>query len=138
MGDIVVGLFLSQVIFEIPLKGSFALFLLISGLYVFVGISTGILLGTLCRNQQQAQLVSLFINQPLIQLSGALAPIENMPILLQHLSFLNPTRHYIASTRALLLKGVGFDILWLDILMLAIMAVVLLAISINKFRNQLS
>lgn len=138
MGDVILGLFLSRIIFGVPLKGNFALFLLISGLYIFVAIGIGILLGTVSRNQQQAQLMSFFINQPLIQLSGALAPIESMPPVLQHLSFLNPARHYVTSTRGLLIKGIGFDVLWIDILVLAILAIILLTISISKFRTQLS
>ncbi|MBD2364919.1 ABC transporter permease [Anabaena minutissima FACHB-250] len=138
MGDVILGLFLSHIIFQFPLRGNFALFLFISSLYTFVGLGIGILLGTFSRNQQQAQLMALFINQPLIQLSGAVVPIENMPSLLQNISFFNPVRHYITSTRALLIKGVGLDVLWINILILTMMSVILLVISIKKFRTQLS
>ncbi|MBG1261901.1 ABC transporter permease [Nostoc commune] len=73
-----------------------------------------------------------------LQTSGVLAPIEAMPRFFQVLSLLNPLRHYIAIVRGILLKGVGLDVLWMHILALLSIAVVLLTISLSKFRNQLS
>jgi ABC-2 type transport system permease protein len=61
-----------------------------------------------------------------------------MPPLFQILSLLNPLRHYIAIVRGILLKGVGLDVLWVNVLFLIGFAVILLTISIRKFRSQLS
>jgi len=83
-------------------------------------------------------LMSFFINLPLIQLSGAIAPIETMPILFQYLSLLNPLRHYVAIVRGILLKGIGLEVLWPNAIALLLFATVLLAVSINRFRSQLS
>jgi ABC-2 type transport system permease protein len=138
MGDVILGLTVAHVVFSVPFRGNFPLFMALSGLYVIVGIGFGIMLATLSRSQQQAVLTSFFVNLPLIQLSGAIAPIESMPILFQYLSEINPLRHYIAIIRGLMLKGVGLDVLWPDVLALAAFAVVLLSVSINKFRTQLS
>jgi ABC-2 type transport system permease protein len=107
-------------------------------MYVFVGISLGIMLATVSSSQQQVVLTSFFINLPMVQTSGAIAPIEAMPPLFQALSLLNPLRHYIAIIRGILLKGVGLDVLWMNVLALVAFAVVLLIISISKFRSQLS
>ncbi len=138
MGDVILALSVGRLVFGVPFRGNFLFFLVISSLYVFVGIGIGILLATISRSQQQAQLTSFFINLPLIQLSGALAPIDSMPLAFQYLSLLNPLRHFVAIARGVLLKGIGFGVLWPNVLALSIFAVVLLTVSMNRFRAQLS
>ncbi len=138
LGDAVLALSVANVIFHVPLRGSLLLFLIMSGLYVFVGIGIGMMLATLCRNQQQVILTSFFINMPLIQLSGAIAPIESMPAFFRYLSLLNPLRHYVAILRAVLLRGVGLEVIWPNAIALLIFAVVLGTISTNQFRHQVS
>jgi ABC-2 type transport system permease protein len=138
MGDVLLALTLGRVIFAVPFRGNFLLFMALSGLYVFVGIGVGILLATICQSQQQVVLTTFFINLPMVQLSGAIAPIETMPEFFQYLSILNPLRHYIAIVRGILLKGVGLEALWINVLALGCFAVVLLTISTTRFRSQLS
>jgi len=138
IGDVILALSVGRLIFGVPFRGNFLFFLVISSLYVFVGIGIGILLATISRSQQQAQLTSFFINLPLIQLSGALAPIDSMPLAFQYLSLLNPLRHFVAIARGVLLKGIGFSVLWPNVLALSIFAIVLLTVSVNRFRAQLS
>ena len=138
MGDVLLALTIGRVIFAVPFRGNFLLFMVLSGLYVFVGIGVGIMLATLCQSQQQVVLTTFFINLPMVQLSGAIAPIETMPKFFQYLSVINPLRHYIAIVRGILLKGVGLEALWIHILALACFAVVLLTISTKRFRSQLS
>lgn len=96
------------------------------------------MLATVAGSQQQVVLISFFINIPLIQLSGAIAPIESMRLVFQCLSLLNPLRHFVAIMRCLLLKGVGLEVLWPNVLALTVFVAVLLTISINRFRTQLS
>jgi ABC-2 type transport system permease protein len=103
-----------------------------------VGIGVGILLATISKNQRQVVLTSFFINLPLIQTSGAIAPIESMPTFFRYLSLINPLRHYVTIARGFLLKGVGIAELWVNIVALAVFAILLLGFSIRQFRNQLS
>ncbi|OUL21963.1 ABC transporter permease [Nostoc sp. T09] len=138
MGDVILALTIGRLIFSVPFRGNAALFLALSGLYLFVGIGIGIMLATVCRTQQQVVLTSFFINLPLIQLSGAISPIESMPIFFKYLSLLNPLRHYIEIVRGILLKGVGLEVLWTHAIALLFFATLLLSISINQFRRQLS
>ncbi len=111
MGDVMLALTLGTVVFNLPFRGSFLLFISLSSMYVFVGISLGIMLATVCRSQQQVLLTSFFINLPIVQTSGAISPIEAMPPFFQVLSLLNPLRHYITIVGGILLKGVGLDVL---------------------------
>lgn len=138
MGDVFLALGIARLVFKVPVEGSLVLFLVLAALYLFVGIGVGIMLATLARSQQQVILTSFFINLPVIQLSGAIAPIESMPLIFQYLSLLNPLRHFVAIARGVLLKGVGLGILWPHVLALAALVAILLTISINRFRNQLS
>ncbi len=137
MGDLLLALSLGRLVFGLPFRGDFPLFLLLSGLYLFVGISIGILLATISRTQAQVMLTSFFINLPMVQTSGAIAPIDSMPPFFQVLSILNPLRHYIAIVRGMMLKGVGLEALWPHVLALALFAPLLLTISVRRFRSQL-
>jgi ABC-2 type transport system permease protein len=137
MGDLLLALSLGRLVFGLPFRGNFLLFLVLSGLYLFVGISIGILLATISRTQAQVLLTSFFINLPMVQTSGAIAPIESMPPFFQALSILNPLRHYIAIVRGMMLKGVGLEALWPHVLALALFAPLLLTISVRRFRSQL-
>jgi ABC-2 type transport system permease protein len=138
MGDVLLASGISRLVFNLPFRGNFALFLLFSGLYLFVCIGLGILLATLSRTQQQVILTSFFFNVPIIQLSGAIAPIESMPSVFRFLSFFDPLRHYVAINRNLILKGVGLGESWKNAIALLIFATVLLTISIKRFRSQLN
>ncbi|MBG1271041.1 ABC transporter permease [Nostoc sp. WHI] len=136
-GDVLLALTLARLVFGVPFRGNFFLFFALSGLYLLVGISLGILLGTISRSQQQVVLMSFFINVPIIQTSGAIAPVEAMPPFFQILSLFNPLRHYITIVRGILLKGVGLDVLWIHVLALIGFLLVFLLIGIRRFRNQL-
>ncbi len=138
IGEVMLAVTVATLFFHVPFRGNFFLFMGFSGLYICVGIGIGFLLATISRSQQQAILTSFFINLPLIQLSGAIAPIESMPRFFQILSLLNPLRHYVKIARSVLLKGNGLEVLYPEALALTAFAIVLLAISTYKFRTQLS
>jgi len=138
MGDVFLASTIGLLIFNLPFRSNFAWFLLFSGLYVFVVIGLGMLLATISNNQQQVVLISFFFNVPIIQLSGAVAPIESMPPFFQLLSFADPMRHYIAIARHLILKGGSIEPILLNAMSLGIFATLLLGISISRFRAQLN
>jgi ABC-2 type transport system permease protein len=135
--DVVVAITASRMIFGMPCRGSFLLLLIASALYSFVGIGVGMLLGSVCRSQRQAQLASFFINIPLILLSGTVVPLDTMPGLLQAVSVFDPLRYYAQISRGILLKGATLEMLWLPVLLLALSAVIILSISANRFKRQL-
>lgn len=138
MADVLLAIAMATLIFRLPFRGNLLVYLAISGVYICVGIGLGIMLATISKNQRQVVLTSFFINLPLIQTSGAIAPIESMPPLFQTLSWINPLRHYVVIIRGFLLKGVGISELWSHVVVLGIFAFVLLAISSRLFRTQLS
>lgn len=127
-----------KVVFQVPFHGAL-LFLCFGGvLCILSGISLGTVIATFSKSAQQAQLTAFFINPPLVSLSGALTPVEAMPSWLQPFTVVNPIHHFAAITRAGLLKGSGFDALWPNFLALFVFTVVLVALSVWRFRKQLS
>jgi ABC-2 type transport system permease protein len=137
MGNVIIALMVGKFIFNVPFRGNPVLFFAVSSLYIFVAISIGITLASISANQIQALLTSFFINLPVIMLSGAVAPIQSMPKFFQYVALLNPLRYYIICIRSILLKGVGLDVIWPSVLMLAVFAVLLLTLSASRFRTQL-
>lgn len=131
------SLAVSRLLFGLPFRGDFALFMGISSIYIVAAISIGMLISTFAATQQQVVLISIFTALPLMMLSGAFAPIESMPPLWQTLSQINPLRHYITIVRDILLKGAGLDVIWPDVLALAAFAVVAIWVSATRYRSQL-
>ena len=108
-----------------------------SALCVLTGISIGTLLATFARSATQAQLMSFFVNPPLAVLSGALTPIDAMPRWIQPLTLLNPVRHFAAISRGVLIKGAGLEVVYPQVLALLAFTLVLVGISVWRFRRQL-
>lgn len=138
MTDLFGVIIIARLTFGLPFRGNVFIFAGLSGLHIAVSIGIGMLLATFCRTQQQVMLSSFFLNIPLIQLSGTVTPIEGMPQFFRWLSWLNPLRHYVAIARSLILKGVAVDALLPHIIVLCLFAILLLAVSVNRFRSQLN
>jgi ABC-2 type transport system permease protein len=123
--------------FQIPFVGNPLILLLGTCLFLLSTLGLGLLLSTLAKTQQQAFAASFFVLNPIFTLSGFSFPIASMPEPLQWLTYLNPLRYYLVVIRATFLKGVGLDALWPDLLGMAVLGAVLLAISILRFKKSL-
>lgn len=135
-----VVLFLSLVVgmlvFGLPVRGAVWLFALSGALAALAGIGIGVMVATVSKSQQQAQLLTFFVNPPLTLLSGATSPLENMPDLFQKLSFLDPLRYMVMIVRGVTLKNAPWSALWPNLLALVMFAIVLFSISAWRFRKQ--
>ncbi len=127
-----------KVVFGVPFHGSLALVLGAAALCVLAGISIGTVIATLSKSAQQALMTSFFVNPPLATLSGAFNPVEAMPRWLQPLTVINPIHHFATIVRASLLKGSGLTDLWPNFLGLLAITFALFALSMWRFRKQLS
>jgi ABC-2 type transport system permease protein len=134
---IVLATSLIYFVFHVPVRGNLLLVETGAALCVLCGIGIGTFIATYTKSAQQAQLMSFFVNPPLASLSGALTPVEAMPHWMQPITWINPIRHFGIITRSVLLKGSGIDTLWPNVLVLIAFAVVLLSLSIRRFRKQL-
>jgi ABC-2 type transport system permease protein len=127
-----------KVAFHVPFHGKLPLVLCGAALCILSGIGLGTVNATFSKTAQQAQLMAFFINPPLSALSGALNPVEAMPAWMQPLTVLNPIHHFAAIARSSLLKGSGIADLWPNFAGLLIFTLVLVLLSMWRFRKQLS
>src|SRR3954452_1456246 len=87
-----VALIVGILVFGLPVRGALWLFTLAGACAALAGIGIGVMVATVSKSQQQAQLLTFFVNPPITLLSGATSPIENMPDFLQKLSYIDPLR----------------------------------------------
>lgn len=131
-------LILSVFVLGLPIEGS--LFLLIAStiIYIFCALSLGILISTITETQQAAMLISLLgLMLPVVMLSGYAFPIANMPTVLQVLSNLVPAKWYIIIVKNIMIKGIGIELIWKELLILLAMTGTFLIISIKRFKIRL-
>jgi ABC-2 type transport system permease protein len=131
-------LILSVFVLGLPIEGS--LFLLIGStiIYIFCALSLGILISTITETQQAAMLISLLgLMLPVVMLSGYAFPIANMPAILQVLSNLVPAKWYIIIVKSVMIKGIGIEQIWKELLYLLAMTGTFLLISIKRFKIRL-
>jgi drug efflux transport system permease protein len=107
-------------------------------LCVLCGIDIGTIIATFTRLQQQAQLLGFFVTPTLLMLSGATTPIEAIPHWLQPVTYLNPVRHFASLSRGVMLKGVGLDVVYPNLLALMGFTILLMVVSVWRFRKQLN
>ena len=134
---VLLAMVLIRFVFAVPFRGSLTLVLLGSALCVLSGIGIGTFIATYSKSGQQARLMAFFINPPLASLSGSLTPVEAMPHWLQPITWANPLRHFGLISRGVLVKQSGFTELWWNFLVLAIFTVVMVGLSVSRFRKQL-
>jgi len=123
--------------FKIPIHGNLLLLLISTLIYLLVSLGVGLLISTVSATQQQALMSTFLFFLPANLLSGFIFPIQNMPVLIQYITILNPLRYYIVILRGIFLKGIGLDILWPQILALLIMGIAILTISSLRFHKSL-
>jgi ABC-2 type transport system permease protein len=126
-----------MLVFQVPLNGSPGLLVFSSLFFIECTLGLGLFISTISNTQQQAMMTTLFVFQPMFMLSGFSFPIRNMPEIVQWVTYLNPMRYYMEVVRGIFLKGVGIEILWPQILALAVLGTTILAISAMRFRKRL-
>lgn len=127
-----------RLVFGIPFRGNILLVVGAAALCLLCGISIGTFIATFTKSARQAQLTLFFVNPPLTSLSGAFTPVEAMPKWLQPVAQFNPIQHFGQISRGAMIKGSGMATLWPDFLALFAFTIVLVALSIWRFRKQLS
>ncbi len=105
--------------FDIPVRGSLLLLLLLTIPFILTQIGWGTLISLVSRTQQQAMLFVFALAMLEIALSGFLVPAGNLPGVMQVLSYASSVQHYMAIVRGVMLRGAGPGSLWLPALALS-------------------
>lgn len=132
-------LLLGVFLLDVPVRGNLLLLFAESTLFIFSCLSFGLLISALTNSQQTAMLISMMgLMLPTILFTGFLFPLENMPVPLQLISNIVPSKWYYTIVKAIMLKGTGFSAVWKETLILAGMTLTLLAISLKSFKIRLA
>lgn len=135
---VIIVLTAMRLIFDIPVKGNLYFLFLSSFFYILSTLGLGLFVSTISKTQQQAMMISVFlVMMPLVYLSGFAFPIENMPKVLQYISYIIPLRYFINIIRGVISKGLGFSELWLNSLILLVMGIFILVLSALRFQKRL-
>ena len=129
---------LSVYVLDIPIRGSIGLLFMVSILYIVCSLALGLLISSFAASQQVALLISLMaLMMPTILLSGFMFPIENLPIPMQIVSNIVPAKWFFIIAKNVMIKGLGLHSILHEVGVLVGMTIVLLAISIKKFKVRL-
>jgi len=121
--------------FKVPIRGNLLLLFGATTLYLMSTLGVGLLISTVSRTQQQAMMSTFFFYFPAVLLSGFMFPIANMPTVIQWFTYLNPLRYFLVIVRGIFLKGIGPEVLWPQMLALAIMGTVFLWFASSRFQK---
>jgi ABC-2 type transport system permease protein len=130
-----VALVVGILVFGLPVRGALSLFALAGAFAALAGIGIGVMIATVSKSQQQAQLLTFFVNPPITLLSGATSPLDNMPEFFQKLSYINPLRYMVTIVRSVTLKNAPWSAIWPNLVALAVFSIILFAISAWRFRK---
>ncbi len=130
-------LIIGVLVFGVTINGSVPLLLTLTALFLVTTLGIGLLISTIANTQQEAMLTTVFFILPSVFLSGFFFPIAAMPPWLQLISYLIPLRYYLIIARGIVIKGVGVEALWPQILALGIFAAVVMGLAITRFRRSL-
>ncbi len=131
-------LILSVTLLDMPINGSILLLFAESILLIITALSLGLLISNVAQSQQSAMLISMMgMLVPTMLFTGFMFPIENMPIPLQVISNIIPSKWYYTIVKSIMIKGLGFSAIWKETLVLFGMASFLLVVSFKKFKIRL-
>ena len=131
---LVLGVF----VLDVPVAGSLFLLTMLALLFIFVSLALGLLISSLVEKQIAALLGSVMgLMLPAVLLSGLMFPIENMPFILRAIAQVIPAKWFIMAAKDVMIKGLGISSILMELTILSIMAIVLITISLKKFKTRL-
>lgn len=137
LADVALVAIVGTLWFQIPFRGSVAVLLFGTVLFLLSMLGVGLFISTISATQQQAMVSAFFFNMPAITFSGFGFPISSMPDALQKLSYLDPLRYFLVVLRGVYLKGVGLEVLWPQLLAMVAIGATLLTLSVFRFHKSL-
>jgi len=135
--DVLLVTGLAVFLFNVPIKGSFLLLMVLSIVFLWTALGFGLLISTISKNQLQAMQASFALILPSILLSGFMFPRESMPKVIYFIGNFIPITYFIKVLRGIILKGIGLEFLLQEVLWLTLMSAGIFFISVKRFRKKL-
>jgi ABC-2 type transport system permease protein len=136
--DFLLLLSMTYFFFDVPIRGSLPLLLILALGYMVVELGKGMVVSVTTRSQHQSFLLVLLIGMADFMFTGYAAPVEAMPEILQWVAKLVPAHHWLAIARGIMLKGAGLEVLWPNLLALFGLGVVIVTFSLRYVRRALN
>ena len=136
MMDFAIGLTVGWLFFDIPIRGSLPLLFAVAAVYLTLVLAIGLWISTLVDTQQQAMFVTFFVMMIYLLMSGLFTPVDSMPPWVQVVSELTPVRHFVAISRAILVKGAGLAEIARPLAILAGYAAVMWLVAIRQYTKR--
>jgi ABC-2 type transport system permease protein len=134
---VAVALGVGRLWFGVAVQGSLLLLVALSTLFLLSSLGVGLLISTVSQTQTQAMQLALFVMLPSVLLSGFMFPREGMPWIIQQIGLAIPLTYFLQILRGIILKGVGVEVLFGNVLPLALFGVVVFALSATRFNKRL-
>jgi len=137
--DMAIAVLAGTLIFGVPLRGNSLVLFGSSAIYMLGCLSVGLFVSAATRSQTLAfQLGILTSFLPAFLLSGFVYSIENMPRVIQAVTYLVPARYFIVLLKGVFLKGVGAKVLWIEGLMLIAFSALMFRAAVGKVKGKLA
>jgi ABC-2 type transport system permease protein len=136
--DLSLSVVMGRFLFGVPLRGSGLLLFSLAGLFLLGAICQGVVISIIARNQLLSSQISIFSSYlPTFILSGFIYPISNMPRIIQAITYIFPSRYVVAILKGVFSKGIGLEILWLEALLLAVYASIMIILALVRFQKRI-
>jgi len=123
--------------FGVPIRGSLLALAAAAFAFVCTAVAIGTLISTFAQNQQQAMMGAFLFLFPAFLLSGLMFPIENMPLAMKWVAYLDPVTHFLELLRNIMLKGGDARFVAIHVAVLMVMAVISVFVSFRRFHTTL-
>ncbi len=134
--EFTMGLAIAALVFHVPLAGSIPALYLGAMLFLLTALGVGLWVSTVSETQQQAMFVTFTLIMIYILMSGLFTPVRAMPGWVQVVAQVNPLMHFIAMTRAILLKGASAADVSRQLFALALLGTTILAVAVGRYRKR--
>jgi ABC-2 type transport system permease protein len=137
--DMFITIVAGVTVFQVPMRGSY-LFLVATGCVFLIGaLFWGIMLSAVARTQLIAyQLAMLTSFLPAFLLSGFVFAIETMPLPIRLVTYLFPTRYFVTILKGIFLRGVGLEVLYVEVLLLVLYAAMVFLIATRQLKQKVA
>jgi ABC-2 type transport system permease protein len=137
MIDMAIVLGLGITWFGIPMHGSIWLFSVLALVFILAYMGLGLMISAVAKTQRQAQQISVLLLLFGVLLTGFIFPRTSMPDWTQAIGDLIPLTYFVRISRGIISKGLAFDYLWQDTLILAVYALVTVTLASLFFKKRL-
>ena len=137
--DAMIAILVAVTIFTVPFRGSLLVLGVSTCMFLWCALFTGIWVSAGARTQVQAYQMGILVSfLPGFLLSGFTFAIDTMPKFIQVLSYFFPARYYVTIVKGVFLKGIGFRLLWVEMLFLVIYGTLIFWRTVRKMNQKVA